>query len=252
MSASTSVQRAHDELLAAKPHGASHDACPLCHPGAGDTEKAKEGASVADPKYTEEQHIAILTDAVQRETASLSSVKDELEARVEVLDTEKAAAVTANVELQSKIDVLEAEKAAETQRADAAITELSEFKSELETAELIEKAKSERVAAIKAADESLDDEYFSEERVQRWAEMADDQFTSLVADLTEAAAKRPPMAKKDDGDDDDKKKTMPWMKEKARETAAFSEGAAPTAGSGSVLSSFLTATGKMPATAAKS
>lgn len=249
MSASLSVQTAHDELLAAQPPGAKHDGCPLCHSGAGDVEKAKEGASVADPKYTEEQHIAILTDAVTRETASLSSVKDELEARIEVMDTEKAAAATQLAEALTKADLLEAEKAAETQRADAAVAELVAFKVDLERAELIEKAKSERVSAIKAADESLDDEYFTEERVQRWAEMADDQFAVLVSDLTEAAAKRPAMKKDDKDEDDDKKKTMPWMKEKARETAAFTGGDTPSAGTGSALSSFLTATGKLPAAA---
>lgn len=202
---------------------------------------------MADPKYTEDQHIAILTDAVTRETASLMSVKEELEARVEVLYTEQAAATTALTETQTRLDVVEAEKAAETQRADAAVAELTEFRAQLEQAAVIEQAKSERVAAIKAADGSLEEDYFSDERVQRWAEMAGEAFDALVTDLTEAAAKR--KVKVGDEKDDDKQ-TAPWMKEKARETAAFSGGAAPTAGRGaSALSSFLTATGKLPAAA---
>lgn len=201
---------------------------------------------MADPKYTEDQHVAILTDAVARETASLMSVREELEARVEVLDTEQAAATTALTEMQTRLDVVEAEKAAETQRADAAVAELTEFRAQLEQAAVIEQAKSERVAAIKAADESLEEDYFSDERVQRWAEMAGEAFDALVTDLTEAAAKR----KAKVGDEKDDKQTAPWMKEKARETAAFSGGAAPTAGRGaSALSSFLTATGKLPAAA---
>lgn len=200
---------------------------------------------MADPKYTEDQHIAILTDAVMRETANLSSVKEELEARVEVMDTEKAAAAVVLSEVQTRLDVVEAEKAAEAQRADAAVAELTEFKAGLERAAVIEQAKSDRLAAIKAADASLEEDYFSEERVQRWAEMANDSFAALVTDLTEAAAKR--KAKSDDKDDD--KQTAPWMKEKARETAAFTGGAAPTTGKGSALSSFLTATGKLPAAA---
>jgi hypothetical protein len=239
MSASSSVQSAHDELLAAMPSGATHDpACTLCHSAAGAIEQAKEGASVADAKYTEEQHVAILTDAVARETAQLTSVKDELDARVEVLETEKAEAATALTDAQNKIDVLESEKAAETARADAA---------EQARSSAVETAKIERAEAVKKADPSLADveDYFSEERVARWAEMADDQFQNLIADLTEAAAKRKPPAK---GDDDEK--TPPWLKEKSRETAAFAGGEAPTsAGEGSTLNSFLQVTGKLPASA---
>ncbi len=244
MTGLTSVQRAHDELLAAKPHGLDHS-CSLCHSGAGDTEKAKEGADVADePKYTEAQHVAILTDAVARETASLSTVKDELDARAEVLATEKAAAEAALSEAQTKLDVLEAEKAAAVQRAESAEKAFEDFKAELERAAQIEKAKEERVQAIKAADTSLENDYFTDERIQRWAEMADDQFALLVTDLTEAAAKRKPafLEKKDDKDD-------PKASEKARETAAFKGGSTATAGQGSALSSFFMATGKLPAPA---
>lgn len=245
MTGLTSVQRAHDELLANMPAGASHAGCPLCLPGAGGTEKAKEeSVPDTDPKYTEEQHVAILTDAVARETASLSTVKEELEARVEVLGTEKAAAETALSESLARVDVLEAEKAAESARADAAEKAHADYVAELERISTVEKAKEERVEAIKAADASLEADYFTEERVQRWAEMADDQFATLVTDLTEAAAKRKPFAKADD-DEDDK------APEKARETAAFTGGSAPTAGEGkSVLSGFFQATGHLPVPAA--
>lgn len=247
MSASPSVQRAHDELLRSMPPGASHDNCPMCHSAAGAIEQAKEGASVADPKYTEEQHLAILTAAVERETASLQGAQEELEARVEVLDTEKAEAVTALTEAQNKIDVLESEKAAETARADAAEKAFADFQADLDHQAAVEQAKTERAEAIKLADPTLDDEYFSAERVSRWAEMSAEQFTALVNDLTEAAAKRKPAAK---DDDDEGKGKPPWQKA-AVETAAFRGGEAPTsAGKPSGLAGLLMATGKLPASAA--
>ena len=46
--------------------------------------------------FTEAQHFALLTDAVARETASLSSVKEDLEGQVTSLESEKAS-LTANV-----------------------------------------------------------------------------------------------------------------------------------------------------------
>lgn len=248
MTGLTSVQRAHDELLAAKPQWATHAAdCSLCHIGAGDTEKAK-GADVSDePKYTEAQHVAILTSAVERETASLATVKEALEARAEVLATEKAAADVALSEAMAKVDVLEAEKAAAVTRAEAAEKAHTDFVADLERAEAIEKAKEERKLAIQTADASLEADYFTEERVQRWAEMADDQFAVLVSDLTEAAAKRKPAFLDKDAKDkkDAEEKAAEQIKTKV-ETAAFTGGAAPTAGEGSALAGFFRATGKLP------
>lgn len=202
---------------------------------------------MADLKYTEEQHVAILTDAVARETASLSTVKDELEARAEVLDAEKAAAVAALTEAQTKLDVLEAEKSAAETKALDAEKAFADFKAEIERAAAVELAKEERVTAVKAADTSLEDEYFTDERVQRWAEMADDQFAVLVSDLTEAAAKRKPAFLMTDAEK--KAEAEKADAEKARETAAFKGGAAPTAGEGSSLAGFFQATGKLPVTA---
>src|SRR4051812_23580245 len=118
-----SVQRAHDELLASQPPGSTH-ACSLCHSGAGTAEK-EEVAQVAavdegERTYSATEHLALLNDAVARETASLSSVKEELEGSVGSLSAEKAALETEKSELQSKVDVLEAEKiAAETARDNA-------------------------------------------------------------------------------------------------------------------------------------
>jgi len=200
--------------------------------------------------FTEDQHVALLASAVERETASITAEKSELEAQVASLTTEKASLETEKAELAARVDVIEAEKAAETAKAEAAEKALEDFKAELAEKAAVEQRKADRVAAVRAV-ASLDDEYFTDERAQRWAEMAEEAFTALVTDL-EAAAKVNPFAKKNaaDGDAEDKKDGgVDEAKEKARETAAFSGGTAPTAGQGTTLGQFFQKTGAAPATA---
>jgi len=229
----TSVQRAHDELLKAMPSGASHDACPLCHPGAGDSEKAKE-AEVADERtFTQTEHFALLTDAVQRETAALAEVKEDLEGQITSLQSEKAELTSSVTDLQARIDVLDAEKAAAEQARDAATAEFEAFKAELAEKAAVEARKADRVARVKAANAALSEEYFTEARADRWAQMADETFEALVADITEAAAAAPAKAETAGA-------------EAPRETAAFTGGTTPSAGSGSLFGQFLTATGHGP------
>ncbi len=92
---------------------------------------------------------------------------------------------------------------------------------------------------MKAADSALPEEYFTEARAQRWAEMADDSFAALVADLTEAASARPAVSKAAE--------TAATEKD-VRETAAFKGGDGPTSGSGtSLFGQFLSRTGHAPA-----
>ncbi len=93
------------------------------------------------------------------------------------------------------------------------------------------------MAAVKAADSALPEEYFTEARAQRWAEMAD-SFVALVADLIEAASHRPVI----------KAAETAATTEAVRETAAFKGGDAPTSsGSGSLFGPFLSKTGHAPA-----
>ena len=76
-------------------------------------------------------------------------------------------------------------------------------------------------------------------RAQRWAEMSDESFTSLVSDLTEAASHRPATAATE---------AAAATTEAVRETAAFKGGEAPTSGSGtSLFGQFLSKTGHAPA-----
>lgn len=198
-----------------------------------------EVAQVSDestPKntYTEDQHFALLTAAVERETASLTEVKQELETQI--------ASLTDNSnELQTRIDVLESEKASLEAARDEAVQAFEDFKADLAEKAEIEARKADRVSAIKAANSDLTDEYFTDERVAKWAEMADDQFAVVLEAIetsAKAAKKAAPAA--NDSDEDD-------VKEKARETAAFTGGTSPTAGEGATVTQFLRATGKMPA-----
>ena len=202
-----------------------------------------------DKVFTEAQHVALLTSAIERETASLTEVKSELETVNSTLVSEKAALEASVSELQTKIDVLESEKAAEATRALTAEKAFEDHKAELAEKAAVEERKAVRLALVKAADASLDDEYLNEVRVQRWAEMSDESFTALVDDLEAAAKKKPAflMTDAEKKDAEDKKDGgKDEMKEKARETAAFKGGSVPTA-TGSTFAALLRATGKLPA-----
>lgn len=191
---------------------------------------SRENANV----YTEAQHFALLTSAVERETASLTETTTQLEAQVAALSTEKAGVEAELSTAKDRIDVLEAEKASAETAAATARQELEDFKAELARQAEVASRKTDRVARVKAANANLDDSYFTDERVTRWAEMADEQFEALVADMTEAAAAVKPAEVKT-GD----------ATEQARETAAFSGGTAPT-GEGTTFAQFLSATGIAP------
>lgn len=205
MAEATAAQALHDALLAAMPAGAFHeDACSLCP--AATRETAKEAAPVSDDNrtFTEAEHLALLTDRVARETADLTEAKTALETEVS--------------ELKQRVDVLEAEKAAAITERDNTKAEFEGFKKDLEEKAAVAERKEARVARVKAANESLPEDYFTEERATRWAEMADEAFDAFVADIE--AVKVPTTT--------------------ARETAAFTGGDSPTAKSeGSVLGSFL-------------
>jgi chromosome segregation ATPase len=215
----TSVQRAHDALLEAKPDGASHDGCPLCQADAGTSHSAEEAANVADAKaenanvYTEAQHFALLESAVERETSSLTEVKSTLEAQVASLTTEKETAEAGLAEAKAQLDKLEAEKANVDAALETKTKEFDDFKAELARTEQVAALKSERVAAVKAANANLADTYFTDERAQRWAEMSAESFEALVADMGEAAS----ATKTTESAETD-------ATEQARESAAFTGG----------------------------
>jgi hypothetical protein len=158
----TSVERAHDELLAAMPPGARHHDCPICERTAIPTTH-QEVARVDERTFTEKEHEALVTDAVRREVAAAIEEKD--------------ATVT---ELQGRIDVLESEKAAADQKVQDAEKALEDYKAEQARVAEVAAKRDSRVGAIKEVSAHLPETYFTDERVGRWAEMADEDFAALV------------------------------------------------------------------------
>lgn len=171
--------------------------------------------------YTEAQHFALLESALKRETAELSEAKGTLEAQVGTLTSEKAALADDLATAKSRIDVLEAEKAAAEAKAEAATKEFANFKADLAREREVAEKRALRVERVKAANTSLGEDYFTQERAQRWAEMPDEAFDALVADLIEAAAAKP--GEQQTGGETEKSATQ-----MARESAAFTGGQTAT------------------------
>jgi chromosome segregation ATPase len=152
----------------------------------------KEVAQVSgDRTYAEAEHLALMADAVKRETAALTEVKASLETRVS--------------ELAARVDVLEAEKTAAETAKSTAVADFDAYKADVERAREVESAKQDRLNRVKAANEALPDSYYTDERIQRWAEMGETEFASLIDDLSAAATAG-----------------------SVKETAAFAGGSTPT------------------------
>ena len=111
-----------------------------------------------------------------------------------------------------------------------------DFKTGLEELASVEARRTERAAAVKEAAAGLADDYFTEERIQRWAEMSAEAFDVLVADLKEAAGSEKAASTTDAG----------VTTEAVRETAAFKGGTAVKSNEGTSFGSFMGAVGKGP------
>lgn len=182
------AQRAHDELLALKPAGVEHEPCELC-PSA----LNKEVAKVADDRtYTEAEHIAIMAAEVAKETASITEAKSEVEGQ---LSTQAA-----------KVEVLEAEKAQLEADVAKVQADFDAYKADIERLAEIATLKQERVDAVKAANATLPETFFTAERAQTWAEMTEAAFAAVVDGITALAGEKA-----------------------SKETAAFKGGETPTA-----------------------
>lgn len=217
-----SVQTSHDALLRDHPEMA-HEPCSLCV----STEKAKEVAVPADETtrtYTDVEHAAILEAEVARETAELRASTEDLRSEHAALQEKATGLEAEKAEFLNRVDVLEAEKSAAEAARDAAVQEFADYKTEQERAAQVETMKIERAAAVKAAFEGVEDDYFTDERVARWAEMSAEAFETVLEDLKATAAAFKPFGKKDEEDDEKKKKE----EAAARESAAFKGGIVPT------------------------
>ena len=155
---------------------------------------------IADERtFTEAEHFAVLTAAVQRETADVTVERDQLRTQVE--------------ERQTALDVLTAERDTAAAERDAARTELAEYRAEVERAAEVAARTETRATAVREVTAHLP-EYVTPERATRWAQMEQADFDALLADLKDAMP----------ADDGRQSATTPPF----RQTAAFGGGTTPT------------------------
>jgi len=126
---------------------------------------------MADEKtYSENEHIAILSDRVAKETADLTAERDQL--------------VSVKSELETKLDVAESAKQAAEQRAADAEKSLEDFKAQIETEREAAARKDERIAKAKETASHLADDFFEDEkRIARIVAMVDEDFEGYLNDL---------------------------------------------------------------------
>lgn len=123
--------------------------------------------------FSETEHLAILADRVATETASLSETVGTL--------------TTAKTELETKLDVAISEKAAAEKLAADTKAEFEAFKTGLEAEKAAAEKKDARLEEIKTKASHLPADFVTDEaRVARIVAMDDDQFAGYVADLAAA------------------------------------------------------------------
>lgn len=141
---------------------------------------------MADAKtFTEDEHLAILTDRVAKETAAITADRDKVAAEKSQLETKHATEVS---ELQTKLDVTESAKVAAEQKAEKVEQEFADYKAGIE--QLAEQAarKDERLAKVKEVAAHLGEDFFKDEaRVERIVAMDEDGFTGYLDDLKATA-----------------------------------------------------------------
>lgn len=193
------LREIHDELLRQAPAGAAHVAeeCPLCgvadSTGTGtpvpQTAKETEGGAMSDT-FTEEDvkaEVAKAVAALEAQIADLRSsqaeenLKAEIAKAIEAKDADIAA-------LQAQLDtaVLEAEKA----KSDHAelVSLLEQAQADAERAAEIAARKDERLTKVREV-ASFPEEYLTA-NADRWAAMADEDFTVLCADYSAVSEKK--------------------------------------------------------------
>lgn len=126
---------------------------------------------MADSKtYSEDEHIAILTDRVTKETAELTAERDQQADRI--------------TELETALDVEASAKTAAEQRAAQAEQALVDYKAEIESEREAAARKDERLAKVRETAKHLGEEFFSEpKRIERIVAMSQEQFDGYVEDL---------------------------------------------------------------------
>lgn len=125
--------------------------------------------------YSEDEHLAILSDRVTKETAGLTGQVTEL--------------TGTTTELQNKLDIAESAKSAAEQERDTAKKEFEDFKAGVEQREAAAAKKDVRIQELRESAKHLKDEFFDEAsetgqaRVARIVAMSDETFDGYKADL---------------------------------------------------------------------
>lgn len=176
--------KAHDELLANMPEGASHDKteCPVCNPS---VIKEPDERGEVDKTFTQEQ----LDAAVEAALAPLKTKLQTLEeaAAAEEVDSKVAEAVKAGdekaAELQDQLDAADLKVSnAEKLLADS----LAWIQAVVDEAEQAEKAESVKEARTKILkDETSFSDEKIEERIGEWAKLSDEAFEDRLAEWKE-------------------------------------------------------------------
>jgi len=120
---------------------------------------------------TEDEAYAIAADRVTRETAALS-------AQVETLTGQVG-------ELQSKLDVSEAALATEKASREAAEKSLVDYKADVERQREVAARREERAAKVREIAGHLKDDFYTDARLDRWAQMDDEAFQAWCSELRE-------------------------------------------------------------------
>lgn len=189
----------HDRLLAERPEGVEHDeaSCPLCALKADSATPNHPGGEVSDT-FNQEQVDALMAEAVNKATASLTEKLAELEKAAQETEVGKAVA-QATAQLEEKLSGMQRSLDDVEVRATAAETAKAETEkfwadavSAHEEASARESRKAERTDQAKKAG-VLTDEYI-ESNADRFADMDEADFAARIDEwrvVAEAARKTP-------------------------------------------------------------
>jgi hypothetical protein len=170
---------------------------------------------------TQDQHTSLVEKAIETATTVLVAEKAVADDRVLTLESEKAELADKLTKVEAQLDVLAAEKVAAETAAAAVRVEFDAFKGEIQRAAEIDTLKGERKTRVQTANANLPSDFFTDERVSRWAEMAAEVFDAFVADIS-AVTVAPATGEA----------TTTTTTAQARETAAFTGGVAPASTTG--------------------
>lgn len=175
--------KAHDDLLANMPEGASHDKdlCPVCNPTV--IKEPDERGEV--DTFTQEQLDAAVKAATAPLEAELTSLKEaatagEIEAQVALAKAEADEKIT---ELQDKLDAAELKGSNAEQLLADSLAWIQAVVDETAAAEQASAVKEARIETLKA-ETSFSDEKIAE-RIDEWAKLSDEAFEERLAEWKE-------------------------------------------------------------------